>query len=215
MTDWQQLMGAPDDEDALIQPKPRNPPKRSFSALKTGKIRLDSDQYVRLLKTSPRYGSEDYSLDPPAPPPPWTDEELFYEWLMEQKLPAELAEMLYLGTPEISFLAGRGYMNGVEAPIDENSDLGKQNIRGAGFFIVGSGSNGDELVIDVAYRQTGEVGYFPLETMWDKTPDELQMMFIPVSASIGEYLRLIDDEGSTEIPGDYWSAKEKHDQGIL
>ena len=123
--------------------------------------------------------------------------------------------MLYAGAPEISFFAGSGYINGVSAIIEENSDPDRENIRKAGFLILGSGSNGDELVVDVAYQGSGEVGFFPLETMWDKSPSELQAMFIPFCPSIGEYLRLHEEHEASALPGDYWSAKEKRDQGIF
>ena len=160
------------------------------------------------LRTQPRYGAEDYSLNPPSVPPLKTDDKTFYEWLIQKKLPREFAEMLYLGAPETTFLEGTGYINGVDSLIEENSDPEKKNIQDAGFFIVGSGANGDMLVVDLNFKKSGEVGYFPVETMWDKTTAQLREMFIPIARSLGDYIRICESD-ERDIASDYWDAKER------
>lgn len=195
--------------DPLTKPKPRNPEARSFDSLASTAIALGRHHYVDFLKTQPRHGAEDYSLDPPAVPPLKTNDAAFYKWLLKQKLPREFAEMLYTGAPEVSFMEGSGYLNGVDALIEENSDRHLKNIREAGFFIVGSGPNGDALVVDVGFTGNGAVAFLPIELYHDKTSKELREMFIPIAESIGEYIRIHNSDKRLDVPADYWAAKKR------
>lgn len=196
-------------KEPLETPHPRTPPVRSFEMLPSQPITLERAHYVDFLRSQPRYGAEDYSRTPPAIPPLKTDDKTFYEWLIKQKIPREFAEMIYMGAPETSFLEGSGYVNGVDAIIAENSSADQKNIRDAGFFIVGSGPNGDFLVVDVAFKGTGEVGFFPIETTSGKTPAQLREMFIPIVKSLGDYIRIHNSPDRLSLPMDYWAAKAK------
>ncbi|GHC67976.1 hypothetical protein [Roseibacillus persicicus] len=194
-------------------PQPRNPPEQDFSSLKVEGLQLDSDLFVEAISKSNRYGAWDYSND--CLPPAWSDEIKFFNWINENKLPRELAELLYYHTPERDFMAGSHYIHGVESLIEANDDERCSNVREAGFLIVGSGPNGDDVVVDMEGAKKGAIGYFPISTKWDKTPDELKRMFIPVVDSIGDYFDIYQRGKDAKnigkydhIAGDYWSAKE-------
>ena len=97
-----------------------------------------------------------------------------------------------------------GYLKGVGDLIERNSDPRCRQVRAAGFFIVGSGPNGDFLVVDLEHQ--GATGFLPLELVFSKSSPELRELFIPIAPSLGRYLAL--SERSTETPRDYWASKE-------
>ena len=193
--------------DPELTPHPRNPLPQSFEMLESyPNLVLDRGRYVDFLRVQPRYGSVDYSMSPPGVPKLQTDDITFYRWLVAQRLPREFASMLYDGAPEVTYYEGLGSIYGVDYLIRTNGDSDWKNVREAGFFAIGSASNGDPLVIDIGFRGNGEVAFIPLETMWDMTAEQLQAIMVPIAASIGQYLERAQKEPKT-MPGDYWTAK--------
>lgn len=104
-------------------------------------------------------------------------------------------------------MLGPGYIAGVESIIDEN-DLNSE-VRSAGYFNLGSCSNGDLIVIALHGEKAGEAGYLSHETIWEKRPDEVRAMFIPVIDSIGNFFEVFAAEESCDLPRDYYDAKDK------
>lgn len=195
----------PEEEDET--PHPRNPPTRLFDQLISTSIKLDADRYVESIKDEQRLGSYDFIESRNAER--WTDEDRFYEWLIDQNIPKELAEMLYYFAPEVSFLHGTGYIHGVAGIIDWNG-VELAEVRQAGYFVMGTSGTGDPVVISLNPENCGEVGYLNHCEDLQVSPQLLREMFVPICESIGKFFDATEAEGLA-IPGDYYAALRKSD----
>lgn len=171
-------------------PEARNPPVQDFSDFSDAPFPTGAELYARIVPSLKRIGGESYVNHEPVIPPGWTDDARFYRWLKSQQLPRSLAEMLYYYAPERNFMAGSGYIYGVARIIEatepsEGADT--RFIRDAGFLMVGSGPNGDFLVVDLTGPSAGAVGFLPIEMVWGKSAEELRTMFIPICPTLGAY----------------------------
>jgi hypothetical protein len=188
----------------------RNPPLRDFSEFTEASFPTDTELYASVVPSLERFGGESYVTGEPVIPPRWTDENRFFDWLRNQQLPRSLAEMLYYHAPERNFMAGSGYIYGIASLIEatepsEGAD--RRFIRDAGFLIVGSGPNGDFLVVDLTGPTAGAVGFFPIEMVWGKSEEELLAMFIPICPTLGGYYAEYEKR-RPKLPADYWAAVE-------
>lgn len=178
-------------EEDDITPYPRTPPSRSFDQLVATGIALNPGLYDACSKDAPRYDS--YSYVEGKNLPRWSDEDMFYNWLTAAAIPRELAEMLYMHAPEVSFMLGPGHIWGVEDIIKRNAL--ESEIRQAGFFALASRPDGDFVVIRLHGSGSGEVGCLSHGTIWGKRPEEIREMFKSVASSIGAYFGALDCEG--------------------
>lgn len=183
-------------EEEDLTPHPRNPASKDFSHLPRGGFETDPELYRKATRDEPRYDAFDYAEGKNSPR--WEDEDRFFRWLIEQKLPQEVAQLFWEEAPEVSFMAGPGHVNGVADLIHYNTPGQLDAVREANFFAFASGSSGDPVVVDLL---SGEVGFLSLGQMWGKSANELRGMFAPTVKSIG---RFFTDEN---VAGDYYDAK--------
>lgn len=168
------------DSDKYIT-APRHPPAHTFPNLPAVPFELGSQEYLSIVPNLVRY--RDWGPNGAEDIPAWNDEEQFASWLDKQAIPQILAEFLYQNAPERSLMINAGHLKGVGELIEGNSDASFRAVRAAGFFMVGSGPNGDILVVDLENK--GATGFLPLEMVFSKSPQELRELFIPIAPSLG------------------------------
>jgi hypothetical protein len=131
-------------------------------------------------------------------------------WCIHNDLPKTLVELFESHIPKTEIWAGAGALF-AEWDIVKWNNWFPEALK-ARLLIVGSAANGDHIAIDLS---DGSTGYISHENDWRQRP---RQYFIPVSPSIGDYIREINRD-PPRVSEDYWDAKsqssttDNHQQG--
>jgi hypothetical protein len=122
------------------------------------------------------------------------------KWFQKHDFPKPLQQLFQNHIPKSEIWAGAGTLFG-EIDILKWNDHFPEALHN-NLLIVGTAANGDHIAIDLV---DGGTGYISHEQKWRSKPRDF---FIPVSVSLGNYLRAINQE-KPKIPEDYWQAKKR------
>ena len=150
-------------------------------------MRIDKKIYVMEARAICRAGGGDVGS--------WSPESAV--WFVGSRLPEEIRQLFENHIPKQELWAGAGALFDEGKIVKWNSDF-PAGLR-SNLLIVGTAANGDHIAIDL---KNGSTGYISHEQDWCVHP---RAFFVPVSPSIGCYLRDINRETSI-VPGDYWEA---------
>lgn len=130
----------------------------------------------------------------------WTDIQRFEDWLVAQQIPEPFHSFFLKHTPKHSLECNHGPIFGIadfiyaNDPSEENYGHAEAS-RDLGLFRVGSGPNGDGIVIDV--MASGSCGWYPLAGDHE---------FIPTAPTYGKFLQASVDQWDF-VPKDWHAAK--------
>ncbi len=119
-------------------------------------------------------------------------------------MPAQLRKLLRAAAPKEQIWAGAGAIFSESQIVKGNNEF--PQALAAKLLIVGTAANGDHVAIDLT---GGATGYISHEDQWTEAP---RKYFVPVSPSIGTFLRDINTD-PTGIPEDFWGAKRARRRG--
>jgi hypothetical protein len=153
-------------------------------------MKVDQHIYREAAETLVRAGGGTFGA--------WND--VTQRWSAEHQLPPELQAVFRNAAPKTEIWAGAGTLFGEDQIVRWNNDF-PQALQRA-LLIVGSAPNGDHIAVDL---RDGATGYISHEDAWHGDP---RRYFIPVSESLGIYLRDINNE-EAGLPDDYWAAKSR------
>lgn len=149
-------------------------------------MRLDEDKFREVVRICRPH--VDYDEAGEASTDEVLDLEEFRKWLYLNISDKTVADFFLRNTPSVSLESNVGTIFGRKNFIHNNDEnIGRNGhsdeIREKGLIAVGSGVNGDFVVVDI--EQSGECGWVPLGMHCD---------FIPTSRSIGQF---------------YWESEKK------
>lgn len=106
------------------------------------------------------------------------------EFLEKNNLTSELIEFLKNNSYNLPIRFKKVYFNKVNEILDINTDEENRRCLLSGLLIIGSGRNGDWVVVDL---NTLKVGYVFHDELWENEEVDVRDIFVSLDCSIGEF----------------------------
>lgn len=123
-------------------------------------------------------------------------------WLEHFGASSELIELLRKNPFASEVRFGHVTFDEVNRIPEHNDREENAPLRAAGLLIIGSGLNGDPIVVDV---RADSVGYVSHDELWEGTPVDLAAIHCDLGMSVPAFYRLAATEA--DFPVDYYQAR--------
>ncbi|MEI9895844.1 MAG: hypothetical protein WDN28_18710 [Chthoniobacter sp.] len=165
-------------------------------------IPFDSEDFDRVTGQLSPY--VDFDDDGEVSDDPWLDDAAFAAWLVRRGIPKDVQDFLIGHLPRVSLAMNHGCLFGIQRFMEENGADGHQ-VWPAGFLIVGSGPNGDFIVVDIK-EGAGRTGWLPMAMIWRMDAAETRDRFVATNSTLGQFMRASDEEWDA-VPKDWYAAR--------